>query len=264
MWLLSCGGAQAAHIGLHRGFAAGHEIEAAGPQRPVVHQPVDERIEAQGRHLQIQPLVQQPGCTGARHRLGEILLELVGAFEVALLHGGQLLRVLGLVHCDAKDALHLLIAGQHVQRPAGLGCEFLQWRAAQRLYALAHRFARQEGAFHHRVEQRGLVLEVPVDGAAGHARGGSHILQPRVRDATRQKLALRCVEDLVAGGFGFGFGAAGHISSVLSSKREVIGPPTKAALSRKTLIGQRQPDTRQIRVRRSRQNAKHRGRLPVC
>ena len=54
---------------------------------------------------------------------------------------------------------------------------------------------RQAHALHHRVEEVALVLEVPVDGAAGDAGGLRDVLQRRARHPLRLEQALGGVED---------------------------------------------------------------------
>ena len=103
---------------------------------------------------------------------------------------------------DYDDPLQLAVA---VELGSAAGLQVALLAAAQDLG-----LQRQGDAVHHRVEQVGLVAEVPVDGATGDPCRAGDLLQRGARHAAAQELALGHVEDAVAGALGVFLGAAGH------------------------------------------------------
>jgi hypothetical protein len=71
-------------------------------------------------------------------------------------------------------------------------------------------FQRHAGALHHRVEEVGLVLEVPVDGTPGDFGGLRDVVKRGAGDAAALEQQFRRIEDAVAGGEGVFFGTANH------------------------------------------------------
>ncbi|MNN63251.1 hypothetical protein D3C81_1786160 [compost metagenome] len=76
-------------------------------------------------------------------------------------------------------------------------------------------------AFEHGFDQRGLVVEVPVDRAAGHARQLGDIRQCGTRYPALIEGLLRSLKNLGAGFLGFFFGSTDHGSTTSSRPRHV-------------------------------------------
>ncbi|MOA37465.1 hypothetical protein D3C78_1590560 [compost metagenome] len=72
-------------------------------------------------------------------------------------------------------------------------------------------------AFQHGLDQLGLVVEVPIDGAAGNPRQLGDIRQGGTRNPALVEGLFRSFENLCAGFLGFFFGSTDH-GSTTSSK----------------------------------------------
>ncbi|GAP35502.1 hypothetical protein ISF6_1275 [Piscinibacter sakaiensis] len=171
--------------------------------------------------------MQAEGDVARRHAVGDAALghrllqrqrdvvqAVVAHAQVALAHAAELVDVLHLVRRDLEHPAHLRVGRRLVQRTeqaaADLRQRVLRLRAAQALDLLLHR---QGHAHHHRVEEVGLVLEVPVDRAAADAGRGRDLVQRGARDPALVEHAFGGVEQQVAGGARLFLGAAGHVSA---------------------------------------------------
>ena len=105
-----------------------------------------------------------------------------------------------LVEDDVEHAARAVVGAEPRQRA---DAERAQRRqridAGAAARAVEHRLHRQRRALAHRVEQVGLVAEVPVDGAARHARRRRDFGERRARHAALAKHALGGVEQRLAG-----------------------------------------------------------------
>jgi len=124
--------------------------------------------------------------------------------------------------CGIQFGHELGLAGGHVQHPAGAFVVLDERQGAQQhrsdlangvLVRLAAQtadglFHREHGTVHHGVEQIGLVLEVPVHRASGHAGRLRHVLQRGPRDALECKQVLGRINQCGAGLLCIFFGSA--------------------------------------------------------
>jgi uncharacterized iron-regulated protein len=203
---------QSGLIGLQHVLAHAHEIEGLGVEQPVVDQPVDQRVQAERERARGHVVADQ----AAAHRAPQLALDLGQAFvapaQVAVAHGEQFVDVFDLVRGDLEDAARCRVRGSDAQRvheaiaDGGHRVVAIGGHAAHR-----HRLLqRHDGALHHRVEEIGLVLEVPVDCAACELGGLRNILQRGAGYTMLLEEQLGRVENAVASRLGFFLRAANH------------------------------------------------------
>jgi len=114
---------------------------------------------------------------------------------VALAHLAERVGVLHFLGRDLEHAPRLRVGGRAAQRPQQRRPQARQRVLAGRAGCLvAGALQRQGDPVHHRVEQVGLVLEVPVDCTAGGAGGRGDVLQRGARDALGLEQTLRRVQ----------------------------------------------------------------------
>ncbi len=165
---------------------------------------------------------------------------------VAFLRLAQFLGEFATLHQDGQDAALLLLRQQRLH---GLQAEVVE--RAQRVAAIAAGQAlgellrRQAYLVEHLVEQVGLVLEVPVDGATGHPGGPGDLFQAGMGHALFQEQFLGGQEDGRTGFFriflcashavlgsriGLGNGAGSvPILAALGRTRSISTPPLSNA-----------------------------------
>ncbi|MDQ7972818.1 MAG: hypothetical protein REJ24_09650 [Rhodocyclaceae bacterium] len=188
-----------------------HERKARGIEQPVLDEACNERMQALRRRGRRNRQAQPAALRGQSQRLLEVLDAGTPTCQMALLHGRHLLRVFDLVRSDLEHAPHLRVGGDE---PQGRDHALLQHGERIVLRAVgrhAHAVLHGQGhALHHGVEQVGLVLEVPVDGAARGAGLLRDLLQRGLRDALRLKQDLGSIQQAMPGGEGLFLGATNH------------------------------------------------------
>src|SRR5690606_329658 len=97
-----------------------------------------------------------------------------------------------------EDALALRVRRRAAQGMDGAGPQRLQRVPAPLLAARGHRLGGQGDAVHHGGDEIALVLEMPVDRPARHARVARDVLERGPRDAVAAEDALGGVEYAVA------------------------------------------------------------------
>ena len=175
-----------------------------------------------------QPELQQAGVEAESLLRGEAGVE-AGRGELGLLRrrveGGRVFKELGpgrhqvlansgegpdVLALPEHDLISLL--GGFLLRQAGQGGLQAEFEAPQRVADVLFREAEQDsGLLSDRHEKVGLVAEMPIDRAAGHAGFLGDLFEGRIRHPVAAEDLAGAEDDPVTGLGGFGFGLASHV-----------------------------------------------------
>ena len=192
-------GAQPGEVLVDHPPGLAREREVLRVEQPVADQPVDESVQPDGGAARVHAGGQEPAADGVAHAALDLAQAVRAHLDVTVADPRHLVHVLALVADDLEHAPRLRVVGRLAQHRDHAAADVAE-RISEGVVARAsdHLLHRQRHAREHRGEEIGLVAEVPVDRAAGHAGSCGDVLERRARGPAAAEYPFRRVENAVA------------------------------------------------------------------